>query len=124
MTRCWFVDDHRGDHDTALLCEFVELNRVTFDRWANPALLAEYLDDAYLANGIVDIFTVSRGTCGSPRVWGQLRRRGTTDLVVNALVMALTRRDPDSELVHHADHGGQYTSLEFSNRLDDWNINP
>lgn len=31
--------------------------------------------------------------------------RQVTDLVVNALVMALGRRMPDGELIHHADHG-------------------
>ena len=49
--------------------------------------------------------------------------RQTTDLVVNALVMALARRVPECDLVHHADHGSQYTSLEFSNRLTDWKVN-
>lgn len=212
MTRCWFVDDHKTDHDITLLCELAELPRASFYRWANSMLSQRCLDDAYLANEIVDIYRASRGTYGSPRVWGQLRRRGvrvgakrvarimadlglvgahsrkrwrrgantapagdllerdftadasdlrwvaditefgcvdgklflagivdlhdrsmcgwsmgerqTTDLVVNALVMALARRDPDNELIHHADHGGQYTSLEFSNRLDDWKIQP
>jgi len=33
--------------------------------------------------------------------------RQTTDLVVAALVMALGRREPTSELIHHADHGTQ-----------------
>ncbi len=51
--------------------------------------------------------------------------RQTTDLVVNALVMALGRRHPTAgELTHHADRGSQYTSLEFSNRMTDWSINP
>ena len=50
--------------------------------------------------------------------------RQTTDLVINALVMALGRRHPDSTLVHHADRGPQYTSLEFSTRLTDWGIAP
>ena len=49
--------------------------------------------------------------------------RQTTDLVVNALVMALARRQPAGDLVHHADRGSQYTSLEFTNRLGDWKIN-
>jgi transposase InsO family protein len=48
--------------------------------------------------------------------------RQTTDLVVAALVMALGRRAPSNELVHHADHGTQYTSLEFTNRLADWKL--
>ena len=29
---------------------------------------------------------------------------------------------PSGELVHHADHGSQYTSLEFTNRLADWKL--
>jgi len=49
--------------------------------------------------------------------------RQTTDLVVAALVMALGRREPSVELVHHADHGTQYTSLEFTNRLATWKLN-
>ena len=51
--------------------------------------------------------------------------RQTTDLVLNALVMALSRRHPDNnELTHHPDRASQYTSLEFSTRLADWCIDP
>ena len=50
--------------------------------------------------------------------------RQTTDLVVNALVMALSRRHPtDDDLIHHADRGPQYTSLDFATSLADWGIN-
>jgi putative transposase len=31
--------------------------------------------------------------------------------------MALARRQPDAGLVHHSDHGVQYTSLAFGRRL-------
>ena len=48
--------------------------------------------------------------------------RQTTDLVVAALVMALGRREPSDDLLHHADHGCQYTSIEFTNRLADWGL--
>ncbi len=42
-----------------------------------------------------------------------------TELVVDALDMACWRRkpDPESGLVHHADHGTQYTSWAFGQRL-------
>ena len=211
MTRCWFVDDHRADYPTSLLCELVELPRASFYRWLNPSLSDRYIDDAWLANEIVDIHRASRCTYGSPRVWGQLRRNGirvgpkrvarlmaeiglvgahsrrkwrkgrantapapdllerdftapasdlrwvgditefkcvdgklflagildlhdrslagwsmgerqTTDLVVNALVMALGRRNPDRDLIAHQDRGTQYTAIEYANRLTDWNI--
>ena len=36
----------------------------------------------------------------------------TAELVVDALVMAIARRDPD-EVLHHADRGSQYTSMRF-----------
>ena len=194
-----------------MLCRLVELPRATYYRWASGVMSDRLLDDAYLANDIVDIYRQSRGTYGSPRVWGQLRRRGirvgekrvarimaelglvgahsrrkwrrgrpdtapapdllerdftaersdlrwvaditefaccdgklylagikdlhdqglagwsmgerqTTDLVVGALVMALARRDPNGDLVHHADRGSQYTAVEFTNRLADWEL--
>ena len=59
-----------------LLCRLVELPRATYYRWAKAAPSRRLLDDAYVANDIVDIYRQSRGTYGSPRVWGQLRRAG------------------------------------------------
>jgi putative transposase len=47
-----------------------------------------------------------------------------TDLVVDALRMALTRRrhGADVELVHHSDAGSQYTSHAFQQILDDHQV--
>jgi putative transposase len=39
-----------------------------------------------------------------------------TELVVDALEMAVARRRPDAGLVHHSDQGSQYTSLIFTRR--------
>ena len=39
-----------------------------------------------------------------------------TDLVVAALEMAVWNRGPGEGLIHHSDHGCQYTSLLFSDR--------
>jgi transposase InsO family protein len=64
-----------------------------------------------------------RDLCDHSIVGWSMGERQTTDLVVAALVMALGRREPTRELVHHADHGSQYTSLEFTNRLADWKLN-
>jgi putative transposase len=41
------------------------------------------------------------------------------DLVVDALQMALARRQPDHGLVHHSDQGSQYVSLAFGQRARD-----
>ena len=40
-----------------------------------------------------------------------------TELVLDALDMAITQRNPTPGLVHHSDHGCQYTSLAFGRRL-------
>ena len=40
-----------------------------------------------------------------------------TELVLAALDMAVARRRPGADLVHHSDHGTQYTSLAFGRRL-------
>jgi putative transposase len=47
-----------------------------------------------------------------------------TDLVLDALRMALTRRPAgaDVELIHHSDAGSQYTSYAFSQVLDDHQV--
>jgi putative transposase len=47
-----------------------------------------------------------------------------TDLVLDALRMALTRRDSgaDVQLVHHSDAGSQYTSSAFNEVLEDHNV--
>lgn len=40
-----------------------------------------------------------------------------TELVLDALNMAVAHRRPTVEVVHHSDHGCQYTSLAFGRRL-------
>ncbi len=63
---------------------------------------------------VIDVF--SRRIVG----W-QFASHMRTDLVLDALRMALTRRPAgaDLELVHHSDAGSQYTSYAFQQVLDD-----
>lgn len=63
---------------------------------------------------VIDVF--SRKVVG----W-QLATNMRTDLVLDALRMALGLRSPgaDVALVHHSDRGSQYTSAEFAQALDD-----
>jgi putative transposase len=54
----------------------------------------------------------------SRRVVGwSMDRSATAELVTRALDMALARRRPTDRLVHHSDHGTQYTSLAFGRRM-------
>ena len=47
-----------------------------------------------------------------------------TQLVVDALQMAVWRRKPAPGLVHHSDQGVQYTALSFAERLREVGITP
>ena len=40
-----------------------------------------------------------------------------TDLVLDALEQALWSRKPDKGLIHHSDHGSQYLSIRYTDRL-------
>ena len=66
---------------------------------------------------VIDVF--SRMVVG----W-QLASHMRTDLVLDALRMALGTRGPgaDVELVHHSDRGSQYTSFDFTQELTDHGV--
>lgn len=66
---------------------------------------------------VIDVF--SRRVVG----W-QFATHMRTDLVLDALRMALAGRThgADVELVHHSDRGSQYTSIDFTQTLDDHGV--
>ncbi len=47
-----------------------------------------------------------------------------TELVIDALEMAVWRRKPSAGLIHHTDRGSQYTALSFGKRLEEVGIVP
>lgn len=68
----------------------------------------------YLA-AVMDLF--SRRIVG----WAMAPRM-TSDLVVNALQMALAQRRPGHALLHHSDQGSQYTGNDYQQLLHDHHI--
>lgn len=53
-----------------------------------------------------------------------MAERATSDLVIDAVVMAVARREPAGRPIHHADQGTQFTALDFTNRLEDLGVVP
>lgn len=47
-----------------------------------------------------------------------------TELVLSALDMALWNRRPDPGVIHHSDHGCQYTSIAFGSRCQEAGVVP
>ena len=64
---------------------------------------------------VIDLF--SRKVIG----WA-MGARAFAELVVDALDMATWNRRPAQGVIHHSDHGTQYTSLAFSHRLQEAGI--
>ncbi len=59
----------------------------------------------------------------SRRIVGwSMKSRMTADLVTDALIMAIWRRRPDAELLHHSDQGSQYTCEQFQQLLEEHGI--
>jgi len=44
------------------------------------------------------------------------------ELVISALEMAVSRRNPQGEVIHHSDQGSQYTSEKFMNRCKELGV--
>ena len=95
----------------------------------NRQFTAERPDDVWLADitefrsgegkfyvaGVLDIAT-------KRLVGWSMGRRQTSTLVIDAMVMAASRRDQPGPVIHHSDRGTQYTSMMFTDRLADLEI--
>ncbi|RKZ12972.1 IS3 family transposase [bacterium] len=66
---------------------------------------------------IIDVF--SRRIVG----W-RMSSSMTSDFVLDALEQAVQARRPGEGLIHHSDQGSQYTSIRYSERLDEAGIKP
>lgn len=62
--------------------------------------------------------------CTRRVVGWSMRRTLETEIVTSALEMALQRRRPVAGLIHHSDHGSQYTSFAFGHRCREAGIAP
>jgi putative transposase len=74
-------------------------------------------DVTYIRTGEGWLYLAAIIDCFSRRIVGwSMADHLRTELVVDALEMALARRRPIEGLVHHSDAGTQYTSLAFGRR--------
>jgi putative transposase len=75
-------------------------------------------DITYLPTGEGWLYLAAIVDCYSRKVVGwAMADHLRTALVADALAMAVWQRAPQPGLVHHSDHGCQYTSLAFGLRL-------
>lgn len=59
--------------DVAVTCRVLDVSRSGYYEWRARPLSPRDLEDAYLANLLVDVHTMSRGSYGAPRMHAELR---------------------------------------------------
>jgi putative transposase len=108
----------RGRPDTAPAPDLLERDFTAVapnQRWVGDITEFATDDGKLYLSGILDL-------CDRSLVGWSMRDRATADLVIDALVMAISRRAPEREVVHHSDRGSVYTSLRFANHLEDYGL--
>lgn len=110
-TRCTTVAD-----DTATRPPDLVDRRFVADRpdelWLADITYASTWEGWLYIAFILDVY--SRAIVG----W-QIATHLRTELVLDALEMAIWRRDPTGGCIHHSDAGSQYTAIRYSDRLHD-----
>ena len=100
----------RGRHDVGGLVDLLERDFTATapnQRWVADVTEFPTGEGRFFLAGIRDLF--HRGIVG----WDSSARQDAA-LVVSALTMALARTGRPAEVVHHADNGSAYTSLDFA----------
>ncbi|HEY1133714.1 MAG TPA: IS3 family transposase [Nocardioides sp.] len=59
--------------DVAVACRVLKVSRSGFYEWRDRPPSARDLEDAYLANTVVEVHAMSRGSYGTPRIHAELR---------------------------------------------------
>jgi transposase InsO family protein len=93
-------------------------NRLARDFTAGAPDRKWLADITYVPTGEGWLYVAAVLDCFSRRIigWSMADHLGT-DLAVDALKMALLRRDPAADLLHHSDRGVQYASDDYQNLL-------
>jgi len=68
-----FIARACADLPVAACCRVMRVSTSGFYAWQAEPVRTKDLDDAYLSNTIVDIWTMSRRSYGSPRVHAELK---------------------------------------------------
>ena len=76
MSRFRAVEELRADYEVKRLCRVLEVSRSGYYAWRGRPLSPRAVENRQLLDQIRQVHAESRGTYGSPRVHGQLQRRG------------------------------------------------
>ncbi len=109
-----------ADDSAALPCDLVERN---FKAQRPNALWVA--DFTYVATWSGFVYTAFVIDVLARRIIGwRVARSMRTELVLDALEQAIWSRCPPAGTIHHSDHGSQYLSIRYSQRLTEIGVEP
>ena len=73
-----FINAHRREFDTAVMCRLLGVSRSGFDQWVRNPLSNRAVEDQRLLGLIRAAYTASHGVYGAPRIFLDLREAGET----------------------------------------------
>ncbi len=126
-----FIEEHRLEFPIRVLCEVLEVSESGYYEWRKRQPSRRQKADEELTVQLETVFEQSRQTYGSPRIHATLRGEGVscsrrrlqwnklndTALTLKALQMAIAQRQPGAGVIHHSDHGSNYTSGQYRAQL-------
>ena len=130
MRRLGFQGVRRGKvvrttvSDARAPCPLDRVNRVFRADRPNQLWVSDFTDVSTWAGFVYVAFVID---VFARRIVGwRVSRSMRTDFVLDALEQALYARQPerDASLVHHSDHGSQYVSIRYTERLAEAGIEP
>jgi transposase InsO family protein len=141
-----YIDEHRGRFGVEPICRTLDVSASAYYERAKGRRSRRQVEDERLTERIREVHAANYSAYGHRRIpallagasvlrlrdrclfemvvgW-QLAPHMRTDLVLDALRMALHQRGPgaDVALVHHSDRGSQYTSIDYTRALSDHGV--
>ena len=117
-------------HSVGTMCRVLKISRSGYYAWCKRPMSPRARRDLWLRQKIEVIHRDSRGVYGSPMIHAELvvgwsmQTHLRTELILEALRMALVQRQPRRGVIHHSDPGCQYTSYAFGKRCQEAGVMP
>jgi putative transposase len=102
------------------MCKVLMVSSSGYYSWKTRPLSQRKLFDKYLLGHIRQVHLDSRQNYGAIKTWKALKARGIAcgkNRIARIRKMAIERRQPQSEVIHHTDRGSIYGSDDYRSKL-------